>query len=473
MLTDKSPNKSEVKNSELDNFLNSKNDENYLQLDPNSQLKTANLIEKSNSKNKLENQDLWQSEDSQKNQIWSNFWSIFLAIVIFLALSYLYFWQINFLNFLGKLLSFSPETWIDNNVFSDHFLTDFVIGTTIYLKTSVDFGILIGTMMSRYPGFKNRVAIENGTAFGNALGTMTVLTVWFFFKEVKWLLALMVFLASLVLFRLAMDGLDHVHEVNSENLAENPQDKNTEIKSLETQNFDFSKSIEISPKINLANNTQNRKTQNQNFEELNKAHNQTKIENLENLKKLENSSKIGQNKNLAQSSVEIIEKNLSQSQKISNLRESNQFSNTKNSNNKHPKNKVPKLLLTATIKLEKLLAIPMRFINPVLDKVMPNLKVKNDQNLTFWGLLGTSFVIPFILGLDDFAGYVPLFKVINVFGFGIGVFFGHCVLNILLFISPERTIAVVKNPFISFFGSIIFISLACFGLWEVVKILTH
>ena len=51
-------------------------------------------------------------------------------------------------------------------------LSDVLVGLTIYLKTSVDFAIFIGNLMAAYPGWKNRISIEIGTAFGNALGTL-------------------------------------------------------------------------------------------------------------------------------------------------------------------------------------------------------------------------------------------------------------------------------------------------------------
>jgi hypothetical protein len=82
-----------------------------------------------------------------------------------------------------------------------------------------------------------------------------------------------------------------------------------------------------------------------------------------------------------------------------------------------------------------------------------------------------AFTVPFILGLDDFAGYVPLFNIVNVYGFAIGVFLGHMILNIFLFISPQHTIKIVKNAYISFTGSIVFIGLAVWGLVEVFKII--
>ena len=88
-------------------------------------------------------------------------------------------------------------------------LTDVLVGLTIYLKTSVDFAIYIGNLMHSYPGWKNRISIELGTAVGNALGTLIVLAIWNFFRDVEALLAIMIFIASLVLLRLAEDGFEH------------------------------------------------------------------------------------------------------------------------------------------------------------------------------------------------------------------------------------------------------------------------
>ena len=97
--------------------------------------------------------------------------------------------------------------------------------------------------------------------------------------------------------------------------------------------------------------------------------------------------------------------------------------------------------------------------------------MKPKANMAIWGLLASSFTIPFILGLDDFAGYVPVFDIVNVFGFSIGVIVGHMILNIFLFISPKNTIKAVKNPVVSILGSVAFVALALWGFYEVYKIL--
>src|SRR3989344_9571137 len=91
-------------------------------------------------------------------------------------------------------------------------LSDVLVGLTIYLKTSVDFAIFIGNLMAAYPGWRNRISIEIGTAFGNALGTIIILAIWDFFKEVKVLLAIMILIAALVLLKLAEESLMHVDD---------------------------------------------------------------------------------------------------------------------------------------------------------------------------------------------------------------------------------------------------------------------
>jgi hypothetical protein len=270
---------------------------------------------------------------------------IVLAVVIFVVLAVLYFAEINGLNMLAPITG-------SEKIVTQIYWSDVLVGAGIYLKTAVDFAILIGLLMVKYPGFKNRIAIENGTAFGNALGTAAVLAIWFFFKEIKWLLALMVFVAALVLFELAKGGIEHIEEAE------------------------------------------------------------------------------------------------------------------------HEGQKVPKWVKSTAKVIDIFLTKIMAVISPVLSKILPSLKFDETKKLTFWGLIGTSFTIPFILGLDDFAGYVPLFNVVNVFGFGIGVMLGHTILNILLFINPDFTMKAVKNPVVSLLGTVAFIGLAIYGLYEVANIVS-
>lgn len=224
---------------------------------------------------------------------------------------------------------------------------DVLIGLTIYLKTSIDFAVFIGRLMHRNPGTKNRIAIELGTALGNAAGTMVILLIWTFFKEVRWLLVIMILLAALVLFKLAEDGLEHTHDAPG----------------------------------------------------------------------------------------------------------------------------YPKFFFTIVRRFEHVLHAINRVTHPLLRIILPETGMQASGIARFWPLFFFAFSIPFVLGLDDFAGYVPLFSIVNVFGFAIGVFLGHMLLNILLYISPERTIKLVKMPVLSLLGSIAFVSLAVWGLYEVIHLI--
>lgn len=220
---------------------------------------------------------------------------------------------------------------------------DILVGATIYLKTSIDFAIFIGRLMAANQGWRNRVAIEIGSAAGNAIGTIAIIGLWVTLKHVDILLALMVFIASLVLFELAHGSLEHI------------------------QNQWLSRPLHAI---------------------------------LDPIKKL---------------------------------------------------------------------------IDPLLRRVMPDLgaAMRGKAALPWRGLLVFSASVPFILGLDDFAGYVPLFTVVNVYGFAIGVIGSHTLLNIALFISPKKTITLVKNEMVSFIGALAFIGLGIYGLVETVRIILH
>jgi hypothetical protein len=227
-------------------------------------------------------------------------------------------------------------------------VSDVLVGLTIYLKTSIDFAIFIGRLMEKNPGLKGRIGIEIGTALGNAVGTFAILLIWTFFRQVNWLLAIMIIIAALVLVRLAQDSLDHVVE---------------------------------------------------------------------------------------------------------------------------RKHTYPWWFRLVVSGFDRLLRLFNRLFDPVLSKILPAHSLKVQRKTSLISLLSLSFTVPFILGLDDFAGYVPLFSVVKVFGFAIGVFVGHMILNIFLYLSPLRTIQAVKNPLIALFGSIAFVFLAGWGLIEAFKLL--
>lgn len=236
------------------------------------------------------------------------------------------------------------EVTILNNRISDKIsLTihpaDVLIGATVYLKTAIDFVIFIAQLMSKNPGLKGRVGIEIGTALGNGIGTMLILLIWAFFKEVPWLLAIMIVAAALVLLRLAQDTLVHARDYRPR----------------------FEGFI-------------------------------------------------------------------------------NRFENG--------------------------LGVINKVTEPVLSRIVPSQSMRVEHKRTLFALLAMAFTVPFVLGLDDFAGYVPLFSIVNVFGFSVGAMLAHMLLNMSLYLSPGRTIKAVKNPVLSLAGSIAFVGLAAWGLVE-------
>lgn len=278
------------------------------------------------------------SNKFQQSQHWTvqQLIPIILTVVVFLVLAFLLWLEVTILNYFTS----------DDIIVRIH-PADITVGIFVYLKTAIDFAIFIGRLMEKNPGLNGRISIEIGTAIGNALGTMAILLIWVFFKEVDWLLALMVFLAGLVLLRLAEDSLEHI-----------------------------------------------------------------------------------------------------------NFRSK----------------KLPAVVSFIGMKFELYLSRLNSIIGPFLSKIIPSKSLDVVKQKSFMGLFAMSFTVPFILGLDDFAGYVPLFNIVNVFGFGLGVFLGHMILNIFLYISPTKTIQAVKNPIISFLGGVAFVVLAVWGFIEAFKL---
>jgi hypothetical protein len=276
--------------------------------------------------------------------------SVIISFLLLGGLILLYQWQIAWLNRIGDYFGITTshiQLW--DRWYS--LITDILIWLTIYLKTSIDFALLIGLLMQKYPGSKNQILIQSWTTMGNAVGTMAVLIIRFFFKEVYRLLALMIFFAALVLFELAQTSVEHIIEDSN---AKHENDERTQHS---------------------------------------------------------NSTKVA-------------------------------------------------------IYIHDWLAKINHYLEPITSKVLPSMKFDSTKQLSTWWLLLASFTVPFILGMDDFAGYVPLFNVINVFWFGIWVFLGHTILTTFLFISPTKTVQVIKNPIIAILGSIAFILIALRWLYD-------
>jgi hypothetical protein len=257
---------------------------------------------------------------------------IFLTFLTFLALATLLY------GLLLILSSFNPT----QPIILDFRRREVIFGIIIYLKTAVDFAIFIGNLMKSNPGWKKRIAIELGTAIGNGLGTFLILIIWTLFRSIPPLMIIMIFIASVVLLRMAQES----------------------------------------------------------FEEF-----------------------------------------LKQKQSFIKL-------------------KMPVSLLQDQLNLVN------KIFRPILKYVVPSLSLTKTKKLSFINLIVFSLTIPFVLGLDDFAGYIPLFSLVNVFGFAIGVLLGHMILTIGLFAFPNKTVEVVKHPIVLIVGGLAFIGLGLYGFWE-------
>jgi hypothetical protein len=261
---------------------------------------------------------------------------IFLTFLTFLGLSTL----------LYGLLLILDSFKVGQPIILDFRRREVLFGIIIYLKTAIDFAIFTGNLMRTNPGWKKRIAIELGTAVGNGLGTFLILIIWTVFKAIPPLMIVMVFIASVVLLRMAQES----------------------------------------------------------FEEF-----------------------------------------LKQRQSFIKL-------------------KMPVSLLQDQLNLVN------KVFRPILKFVVPNLNLTKTKKLSFVNLVVFSLTIPFVLGLDDFAGYIPLFTLVNVFGFSVGVLLGHMLLTIGLFAFPKKTVEVVKHPIVLVVGGLAFIGLGLYGFWEAIHI---
>lgn len=272
-----------------------------------------------------------------KKVIIQQFVPILLTVLTFLGLSTVLYGLLLLLNSLN----------LGTPIVMDFRRREVLIGIVIYLKTAVDFAIFIGNLMHSNPGWKKRIAIELGTALGNGIGTFLILIVWTVFKNIPLLMIAMIFIASVVLLRMAEESLEEF------------------------------------------------------------------------LKQKNSFIKIKKSVGLLQSQLNFVN----------------------------------------------------RIFRPILRFFVPNLNLTKTKKLSFMNLVVFSFTIPFVLGLDDFAGYIPLFTVINVFGFSIGVLLGHMLLTIGLFAFPKKTVELVKHPFVLIAGGIAFIGLGLYGFYESIHIL--
>ncbi len=117
---------------------------------------------------------------------------------------------------------------------------------------------------------------------------------------------------------------------------------------------------------------------------------------------------------------------------------------------------IPKILSRATILTVNILHYLTRIFTfwiPEISK--PSVKPMKSSNLLKW-----SFLLPFIIGLDDLIGYMGAMTVYNAFSLLIGIYLADIFIDILIFISPKFTKKIVESAVLSIIATFAFILLA-------------
>ena len=77
-----------------------------------------------------------------------------------------------------------------------------------------------------------------------------------------------------------------------------------------------------------------------------------------------------------------------------------------------------------------------------------------------------SGILPFIIGLDDFIGYMGAMTIYNVFSLLVGIYLADIVIDILIFISPKATKKIVESALLSLLATYAFLYLMYKSFWE-------
>jgi hypothetical protein len=98
----------------------------------------------------------------------------------------------------------------------------------------------------------------------------------------------------------------------------------------------------------------------------------------------------------------------------------------------------------------------------------PNVKRVPIGQLAMW-----SFLLPFIIGLDDFVGYMGAMTIYNVFSLLVGIYMADILIDILIFISPATTKKVVQSAVLSLVATYAFLYLMYKSYSEAVMLMLH
>jgi len=124
--------------------------------------------------------------------------------------------------------------------------------------------------------------------------------------------------------------------------------------------------------------------------------------------------------------------------------------------------KIPKFISHFT----SLLVNTLYYITRIFTFWMPEISKPSVKPMTMNKLAIWSFILPFIIGLDDLIGYMGAMTIYNVFGLLIGIYFADILIDILIFVSPKLTKKVVESVALAFIATFAFLFLAYKSITE-------
>ncbi len=118
--------------------------------------------------------------------------------------------------------------------------------------------------------------------------------------------------------------------------------------------------------------------------------------------------------------------------------------------------KIPKFFSKATI----IVVDALHYLTRAFTFWMPEISKPSVKPMKTVDLIKWSFLLPFIIGLDDLIGYMGAMTIYNVFGLLIGIYFADVFIDILIFVSPKFTKKVVESAILSIIATFAFLFLA-------------
>ena len=117
---------------------------------------------------------------------------------------------------------------------------------------------------------------------------------------------------------------------------------------------------------------------------------------------------------------------------------------------------IPQIIRTFTTIILK----GLYYITNVFTFWIPKIATPDVKPMAMMSLAKWSFLLPFIIGLDDLIGYMGAMTIYNVMGLLIGIYLADIFIDILIFVAPSLTKKVVNSAILSLIAAYAFMYLA-------------